>query len=99
MVGPLWLALTKASGSEAEVGILDKAKEAAKTVGDKAKDGVAAGQEKVDGGRTKRRINDLKEELGGIVFLQRTGNPPVDADARMNRIVEDIKGAEAKLQG
>lgn len=81
------------------MGILDKAKEAAKTVGEKAKDGVAAGQEKVDEVKTKRRINDLKEELGGIVFLQRAGNPPADADARINRIVDDIKGAEAQLQG
>ncbi len=81
------------------MGILDKAKDAAKTVGEKAKDGVAAGQEKVDEVKTKRRINDLKEELGGIVYLQRTGNPPADADAQINRIVDDITSAESQLQG
>jgi hypothetical protein len=81
------------------MGILDKAKDAAKTVGEKAKDGVAAGQEKVDEVKTKRRINDLKEELGGIVYLQQTGNPPTDADAQITRIVDDIKGAESQLQG
>jgi hypothetical protein len=81
------------------MGILDKAKEAAKTVGEKAKDGVAAGQEKVDEVKTKRRINDLKEELGGIVYLQRTGSTPPDADAQINRIVDEIKGAESQLQG
>jgi hypothetical protein len=81
------------------MGILDKAKEAAKTVGEKAKDSVAAGQEKVDDVKTKRRINDLKEELGWIVYLQRTGSPPADADARINRIVDDITGAESQLQG
>jgi hypothetical protein len=81
------------------MGILDKAKDAAKTVGEKAKDGVAAGQEKVDEVKTKRRINDLKEELGGIVYLQRTGKPPADADAQINRIVDDITSAESQLQG
>jgi hypothetical protein len=81
------------------MGILDKAKDAAKTVGEKAKDGVAAGQEKVDEVKTKRRINDLKEELGGIVYLQQTGNSPADADAQITRIVDDIKGAESQLQG
>ena len=81
------------------MGILDKAKDAAKTVGDKAKDGVAAGQEKVDEVKTKRRISDLKEEIGGIVYLQRTGNPPPDADAQINRIVDAIKVAESQLPG
>jgi hypothetical protein len=81
------------------MGILDKAKDAAKTVGEKAKDGVAVGQEKVDRVKTKRRINDLKEELGGIVYLERTGNPPSDADAQINRIVDEIKGAESQPRG
>ena len=55
------------------MGLLDKAKEAAKTVGDKAQEGIKAGQEKVDEVKTKKRISDLKEELGGIVFEQRAG--------------------------
>jgi len=79
------------------MGILDKAKEAAKTVGEKAKEGVAAGQDKVDEVKTKRRISDLKEELGGIVFTQRTGAPPADAETEITRIVGEIKEAEAHL--
>jgi hypothetical protein len=79
------------------MGILDKAKEAAKTVGEKAKEGVAAGQDKVDEVKTKRRISDLKEELGGIVFTQRTGTPPADSETEITRIVGEIKEAEAHL--
>jgi hypothetical protein len=83
------------------MGILDKAKEAAKTVGEKAKEGVAAGQEKVDDVKTKRKISDLKEELGGIVFAQHTGAPAAnadaDADVEIARIVGEIKEAEAHL--
>ena len=79
------------------MGLLDKAKEAAKTVGDKAKEGVAAGQEKVDDLKTKRRITDLKEELGGIVFTQRTGTAGANAESEITRIVGEIKEAEAQL--
>jgi len=79
------------------MGILDKAKEAAKTVGEKAKEGVAAGQEKVDDVKTKRRISDLKEELGGIVFSQQTGTPVANADVTIARIVGEIQEAEAHL--
>jgi hypothetical protein len=79
------------------MGILDKAKEAAKTVGEKAKEGVAAGQEKVDEAKTKHKIGELKEELGGIVFSQHAGTPAPNADSEISRIVGEIKAAEAHL--
>jgi hypothetical protein len=79
------------------MGLLDKAKEAAKTVGDKAQEGIKAGQEKVDEVKTKKRISDLKEELGGIVFEQRAGTPLASADADIDRIVGQIKEAQASL--
>jgi hypothetical protein len=81
------------------MGLLDKAKEAAKTVGDKAQEGIKAGQEKIDEAKTKKRISDLKEELGGIVFQQRTGAAPADADTEIGRIVGEIQQAEAALGG
>ena len=31
--------------------------------------------------KTEKKIKDLKEELGGIVYAQRSGNPPENADA------------------
>ena len=79
------------------MGILDKAKEAAKTVGEKAKEGVAAGQEKVDEAKTKHKISDLKEELGGIVFAQRAGTAAADTESEIGRIVDEIKAAELHL--
>jgi hypothetical protein len=79
------------------MGLLDKAKEAAKTVGDKAQEGIKAGQDKVDEVKTKKRISDLKEELGGIVFEQRAGTPPASADADIERIVGQISEAQASL--
>jgi len=80
------------------MGLLDKAKDAAKTVGDKAKEGIDAGKEKLDDTKAKRQISNLKEELGGIVFSQRAGTPPANAEAEITRIVGEIKTAEAELQ-
>jgi hypothetical protein len=79
------------------MGLLDKAKEAAKTVGDKAQEGISAGKEKIDDTKTKRQIGNLKEELGGIVYAQRSGTAGADADAEITRIVGEIKAAEAEL--
>jgi hypothetical protein len=77
--------------------LLDKAKDAAKTVGEKAKQGVEAGKDKVDEVSTKKKIDGLKQELGGIVYLQRTGNPPENADAELDRIVGEITELESHL--
>jgi hypothetical protein len=77
--------------------LLDKAKDAAKTVGEKAKQGVEAGKDKVDEVSTKKKIDGLKQELGGIVYLQRSGNPPENADTEMDRIVGEIGELESHL--
>lgn len=79
------------------MGLLDKAKDAAKTVGEKAKEGVAAGQEKVGDMKTKKRIGELKEELGGIVYAQHTGGAAANTDSEISRIVAEITQAEAEL--
>jgi len=79
------------------MGLLDKAKDAAKVVGDKAQEGLKAGQEKVDEVMSKKQISELKEQLGGIVYLERTGGAPSDSGADIDRLVGEIKDAEAHL--
>lgn len=79
------------------MGLLDKAKDAAKVVGDKAQEGLKAGQEKVDEVKTKKQISELKEQIGGIVYLERTGAAPSDSAADIDRLVGEIKDAEAHL--
>ncbi len=78
------------------MGFLDKAKDAAKTVGEKSQEAFAAGKEKVDESIAKQKIGDLKEDLGGIVYLQRTGAAPDDAEAQIDRIVGEIRELEAR---
>ena len=77
--------------------LLDKAKETAKKGVDKAKEVGQAGQDKLEAEKTKRKINDLKEELGGLVYGQKTGNPAENVDAEIDRVVGEISAAEAAL--
>jgi hypothetical protein len=77
--------------------LLDKAKETAKKSVDKAKEVGQAGQEKFEAEKTKRKINDLKEELGGLVYGQKTGSPAENVDAEIQRVINEIKDAEASL--
>lgn len=76
------------------MGFLDKVKDTTKQLGEKAQQGVKAGQDKIEETKAKRHISDLKEQLGGIVFAQRTGNPPENADAEIARLVDEISAAE-----
>jgi hypothetical protein len=77
--------------------LLDKAKETAKKAGDKAKELGQAGQEKFDSMKAEKKINDLKEELGGIVYAQRSGNAPENAEVEIDRFVAEIAETEAGI--
>ena len=79
--------------------LLDKAKETAKKGVDKAKEVGQAGQDKLEAEKTKRKINDLKEELGGLVYGQKTGSPAENVDAEIDRVVAEIAAAEAGARG
>ncbi len=79
------------------MGLLDKVKETAQKGADLAKDGVKAGQDKLDEQKLKKKVGDLKEELGGILYAQKTGVAPENADAEIERIVGEIQAAEAEL--
>ena len=77
--------------------LLDKAKETAKKGAEKAKSAVEAGQEKIEETKLKRKASDLKEELGGIVYAQKTDAAAENAEAEIARIVGEITEAEQHL--
>jgi hypothetical protein len=79
------------------MGFLDKVKDTAKTVGDKAKQGVEVGQEKLEDAKLKKKISTSKEEIGGLVYQQRTGTGGPATDAEIDRLVGEIKSAEEEL--
>jgi hypothetical protein len=81
------------------MGLLDKVKETAQKGADLAKEGVKAGQDKIDEQKLKKKISDLKEELGGVVYDQRAGRTPdgLDPEVEIARIVAELNAAEAEL--
>jgi hypothetical protein len=77
--------------------LLDKVKETAQKGVEKTKGAVSDVQEKVEERKVEKKISDLKEELGGLVYGQKIGTPAENADAEIERIVGEIKAAEAEL--
>ena len=77
--------------------LLDKVKETAQKGAEKAKEGVKAGQEKIETAKLERKISELKTELGAVVYDQRSGKAADNADAEIERIVGEIKATEEEL--
>jgi hypothetical protein len=80
------------------MGLMDKVKEGAKQAKDKAQQGVKAGQEKLEDSKLRKKINEWKEEIGGLVYAQRTGAGTPDADAEIDRLVGEITAAEHEIE-
>ena len=79
------------------MGLMDKVKETAQKGADAAKGAVSAGQDKLDDMKVEKKIKELKEELGGPVYGQKTGKPAPDLDAEITRLVGEISEAEKEL--
>jgi len=81
------------------LGLLDKVKETAQKGADLAKDGVKAGQDKLDEQKLKKKVSDLKEELGGVVYAQKSGTTTdgVDPEVEIARIVAELNAVIAEL--
>jgi hypothetical protein len=69
------------------MGFLDKAKEKASSLAEKAKD-------KVEDVQAKRKADDLLDDLGRIVYGQRTNRPPDGADLEIGRLVSELQKLE-----
>jgi hypothetical protein len=81
------------------MGLLDKVKETAQKGADLAKDGVKAGQDKLDEQKLKKKVSDLKEELGSVVYAQKSGTTAegVDPEVEIARIVAELNAVIAEL--
>ena len=81
------------------MGLLDKVKETAQKGADLAKEGVKAGQDKIDEQKLKKKVSDLKEELGEVVYAQKSGATPeeLDPEVEIARIVAEINATLAEL--
>jgi hypothetical protein len=83
------------------MGIMDKMKETAAKGADMAKGGAKAAQDKLEEQKLKKRLGEIKEELGDVIYAQKTGapNPAPDAtfDAAVDRLVNEIKEQDMAL--
>ena len=79
------------------MGFMDKVKETASKGSEMAKGAAKTGQDKLEEQKTKKKIGELKEELGGVVYAERTGAGNGSADAEIARLVGEISEAEAAL--
>lgn len=79
------------------MGFLDKVKDTANKAAEKVQQGAEAAQDKLEETKAKKRLGDLKEELGGVVYAQRTGTGAADAEAEIVRLVGEIQAVEAEI--
>jgi DNA anti-recombination protein RmuC len=77
------------------VGLLDKAKDAAKKAQETASKGISEAKDKGQEYTLKRRQNALAEELGQIVFRQREGEAGLDAE--IDRLVGEMRALKAEI--
>jgi hypothetical protein len=79
------------------MGFMDKVKDTASKAAEQVQKGVETGQDKLEESKLKKKVGDLKEELGGVVYGQRTGVIPAD-DTEITRIVGEIQATEQELE-
>ena len=72
----------------ADMGFLDKAKEKASHLAEQAKD-------KIEDVKEKRKVGDLLDDLGRIVYRQRTERGEPGDEAEIARMVGELRTLEA----
>lgn len=78
------------------MGLVDKAKDAARRAQEAAQKGAGEARDKAQELSLKRRLNGLAEDLGHIVFRQREGETGLDAE--VDRLVSEMRGVRAEIE-
>ena len=78
------------------MGLVDKAKDAAKRAADAAQKGAGEARDKAQELSLKRKQNALAEDLGHLVVRQRDGESGLDAE--IDRVVSEIRAVQAEME-
>lgn len=78
------------------MGFLDKMKEQASQLADKAQEAGKAGQAKIEALQARRHADAFLRELGALDYATRKGTPLTDAETRASQLVEQLKQYEAE---
>ena len=78
------------------MGFLDKVKQQAAQVGQKAQEGVKSGQEKVAEIQAKKRADALLRDLGAAVYAEKAGRGAGETAIEIERLVNELRSHEAE---
>lgn len=78
------------------MGLVDKARDAAKKAVDAAQKGAEEARDKATEMSLKRKLNAQAEELGHVVVRQRDGEAGLDAE--VDRLVSEIRATRAEME-
>jgi hypothetical protein len=78
------------------MGFMDKVKAQATVLAEKAQEGAKAGQAKLSDMQAKKHADALMLELGGLVYSEKAGRGPDDAEAKIADLVEQLHQFESE---
>jgi hypothetical protein len=78
------------------MGILDKAKQQATQIAQKAQESVKTGQAKLDQVQSKKRADALLRDLGAVFYAEKTGRATGETAAEIERLVSELRAHEAE---
>lgn len=77
------------------MGLMDKVKQQATQVAEKAQAGVKQGQAKLEGAQEKRRADVLLRDLGAAVYAERTGKASGATAGEIERLLSELRAHES----
>jgi hypothetical protein len=78
--------------------LLDKVKDAATKATEQAKQGVAAGKDKIEETKARKQLDETFENIGRLVVQQRRGTAPEDAVAQIDAAVAKVAELETQIE-
>jgi hypothetical protein len=79
------------------MGFLDKAKQQATQLAQKAQEGVKTGQAKLDQAQTKKKEDALLRDLGAVFYAEKTGKATGETAAEIERLLSELRTHEAEV--
>jgi hypothetical protein len=77
------------------MGLMDRVKEQAAVLAQKAQEAANEGKVKLDQAQAKRRADAMFRELGAAVYAERTGRAGTDTADKIERLVNALQEQEA----
>jgi hypothetical protein len=78
------------------MGFLDKAKQQATQLAQKAQEGVKQGQAKLDQTQSKKKEDALLRDLGAAFYAEKTGKATAETAGEIERLLSELRSHEAE---